>query len=125
MPAITQLSTDSLREAGDAIETVIEFRDYLPQGGMLLMLAGKWRDDIRELLGMTTLDRVSRRPDRQKLDGLEDGDLDRLAGAVILLVGAFKCHMDDPELPRQLTDVLGMITLERRARAGTEEARAS
>jgi hypothetical protein len=125
MPAITQLSTDSLREAGDAIETVIEFRDYMPFGGMLLMLAGKWRDDIREMLGMPTLDRVSRGPDRKKLGGLEDGDLDRLAGAVILLVGAFTRYMDDPELPRQLTDVLGMITLEKRARAGAEEVRAS
>jgi hypothetical protein len=125
MPAITQLSTDSLREAGDAIETVIEFRGYLPQGGMLLMLAGKWRDDIRELLGMPTLDRVSRGPERKKLDTMGEADLYRLAEAVIVLVGAFKGSMDDPELPRQLTDVLGMITLERRARAGAEEARAS
>ena len=125
MPAITQLSTDSLREAGDAIETVIEFRDYLPQGGMLLMLAGKWRDDIREQLGVPGLDRVSRGPDHKKLSAMEDADLYRLEEAVILLVGAFTRYMDDPELPRQLKDLLGSIAFARNTRKGAEEAKVS
>ena len=125
MPAITQLSTDKLRIAGDSIETVIEFRDYLPPGGTLVMLAGRWRDVIRELLSVPALDRVSRGPDHKKLSAMEDADLYRLAEAVILLVGAFTGSMDDPELPRQLTDLLGSIVFARNARGGVEEAKAS
>jgi hypothetical protein len=125
MPGTTELSTADLRTAGDAIETVIEFRDYLPPGGMLLMLAGRWRDEIRELLAMPTLDRVSRGPDHKRLSTMDDADLYRLAEAVILLVGAFTGSMDDPELPRQLKDLLGSIVFARSARAGVEEAKAS
>lgn len=125
MPSLTELPTDNLRIAGDAIETVIEFRDYLPPGGMLVMLAGRWRDDIRELLSVPPLDRVSCGPDRKKLSAMEDADLYRLAEAVILLVGAFTGSMDDPELPRQLNDLLSTIVLARNARAGVEDARAS
>jgi hypothetical protein len=125
MPAITQLSTDKLRIAGDSIETVIEFRDYLPQGGMLLMLAGRWRDDIRELLALPTLGRATHGPERKKLSTLDESDLYRLAEAVIVLVGEFKSSMDDPELHAQLTDFLGAIVIERNTRAGAEEARVS
>jgi hypothetical protein len=125
MPAITELSTAELRDAGDAVETLIAFRDYLPPGGMLLMLAGKWRDDIRELLGMPPLERVSRGAERESLKALADAELDRLAGAVILLTDAFTRYMDDPELPRHLTDLLAVIVFERRARVGAEEAKVS
>lgn len=37
MPSLTELSKAELRDAGDAIETLIEFRDYLPgSDGVLL-----------------------------------------------------------------------------------------
>lgn len=39
MPSLPELSTAGLRAAGDAIETVIDFREYLPPGGMLLKAA--------------------------------------------------------------------------------------
>jgi hypothetical protein len=48
---LTELPKADLRAAGDAIETLIEFRAYLPPAGPLVMLAGKFRDDIRDALG--------------------------------------------------------------------------
>jgi hypothetical protein len=125
MPSLSELSKAKLRDAGDAIETVIEFRDYLPPGGMLLMLAGRWRDDIRELLDMPPLERVSRGKHRKPLGSLEPEDLERLAQAVILLVGSLTGYMDDPELSSRLTDLLGTLAFEQRARVVTEGAKAS
>jgi hypothetical protein len=40
MPSLTELSTENLRDAGVAVETVIEFRDYLPPGGALRTRGG-------------------------------------------------------------------------------------
>lgn len=117
MPSLKELSTDELRVAGDAIETMIDFRDYLPPGGMLLAEMGKHRDDIRDLLEMTPLERVSRDPCRKTYDGLEDADLGRLSEAVFILIRKFPGHMESPESIRRLVDVLIGIVLEKRVRA--------
>ena len=84
MPSLTELSIDDLRHGEDAVETLIEFRDYLPPGDALLALALTFRDDIRELLGMPVLPRVSRSPGRKPIDGLEDADLGRLNRALVI-----------------------------------------
>ena len=49
----TQVTPDELQEAHRAADTLISerFRSYLP-GRMLPMLAGKFRDDMVEALGM-------------------------------------------------------------------------
>ena len=106
MPSLTELSTAELRDAGDAAETLIEFAEYLPPGGMLLMLAGKFRDDIRELLRMPPLARVSRGLGRKTVDGLENAELGRLTKAVNTLLGHFEPHLQDPEMVRLLGTVL-------------------
>jgi hypothetical protein len=125
MRTIADLSKDDLRVAGDAIETVIEFRAYLPTDGMLIMLAGKYRDDIRELLGMPLLEPVSHEPECKKLEALKGADLDRLFEAVLILNGRFTGYMDDPELPRCLADVLARVGYARAARIVAAEAKAS
>ena len=66
MPSLPELSTANLRNAGDAIETLIEFRDYLPPGGMMLMQAGQFRDQIRALLALPA------GPARQSRAGTQD-----------------------------------------------------
>jgi len=124
MPSLTALSLDELRCAGDAAETLIEFRDYLPTDGMLLMLAGRWRDDIRELLGVPPSERVSRGPERKKPEDMQDADLERLFASVILLVDGLKGYMDDPELPRHLSDLLEQVGAARDARIHAEQAMA-
>ena len=125
MRTIADLSKDQLRVAGDAIETVLEFRAYLSTDGMLIMLAGKFRDDIRELLGVPSLPRVSRATERKALGGMEAAELDRLFEAVLILNGGFTRYMDDPELPKCLADVLGRVGFERAARIVAAEAKAS
>ena len=97
MPSLTELSTAQLRDAGDAVETLIDFRGYLLPGGMLLMLAGKFRDDIRELLGMPPLERVSRGQERKKYDSMKDAEVDRLGKAVAILNSVFAPYMDDAD----------------------------
>jgi hypothetical protein len=125
MPTLSDLPMDHLRAAGDAIETVLDFRACLPTDGMLIMLAGRWRDDIREELGVPPLNPASRGPERKRLDDLEDADLDRLFEAVLILNGRFTGYMDDPELLKCLADVLSRVGFARAARIVAAEAKAS
>jgi hypothetical protein len=111
MPAITELPIDDLRVAGDAIETLIDLRAYLPADGKLLMLAGRFRDDIREVLGMPSLERPERGSKSKRLDELEDEDLDKLAYAVGSLVSEFRKVMDDPDLVRRLGNLNAALRL--------------
>jgi hypothetical protein len=122
---IAELSTDDLRVAGDAIETVIDLRAYLPTDGTLIMLAGRFRDDIREELGVPPLKPAGRGPERKHLDDLGDEELDRLATAVSTLVGRFRVFIDDPELATQLGDLNARLCIRLYARATAEEARVS
>jgi hypothetical protein len=111
MPAITELPIDDLRVAGDAIETLIDLRACLPADGKLLMLAGRFRDGIREELGMPPLERPERGSESKRLDELEEEDLDKLAYAVDTLVSAYRKVMDDPELVRRLGDLNSALRL--------------
>jgi hypothetical protein len=130
MRTIAELSTDELRVAGDAVETVIDLRAYLPPDGTLIMLAGRFRDNIREELDVPPLEPAGRAPERKQLDlpGLDDlpaVELDRLATAVTTLVGRFRSFIDDPELATQLSELHARLRARLLARATAEEARAS
>jgi len=122
---LTELSRDDLRVVLAAVETLIEFRDYLPPGGMLLMLAGRFRDDIRELLGLPLLGRVSRGPERKALNDLEDADLARLSRAVVVLYPEYEAYIDDPEMIRLLARVFSEVAVVIARRATTEEVKVS
>lgn len=109
---------------GDAVETLIEFRDYLPPGDTLLDLALRFGDEIRELLGMPVLPRVSRGPERKPLDGLEDTDLGRLSRALVILSPEFADYLTSPEMISHLTAVFREVCVVV-ARRMTEGAKAS
>jgi hypothetical protein len=102
---VTDLAIADRRTAGDAIETVIDFGDYLPSDGKLLMLATLFGDDIRDALGLPTLERVKRGPDLKPLEEMDLTDLDRLDKAVETLLGPYTKFMDDPELIAGLTEL--------------------
>ena len=103
MRYLTDLPIADLRTAGDAIETLIDFRAYTPPGyGFLITLAGKFRDDIRDVLEMPLLEHAYRGHEVKSLDNLAAEELDHLAKAVDVLVGRFTPFMDDPELVIQL-----------------------
>jgi hypothetical protein len=59
MPSLSELPVDELKVAHDAAETLIDAREYLPTG-LLVMLLGKFRDDIREELEMEAADLARR-----------------------------------------------------------------
>jgi hypothetical protein len=125
MPSLTELSTEDLRDAGVAVETVIEFRDYLPPDRALLERAGKLRDDIRELLALPEAPRVSRSPERRMLRDMADADLDRLVKAVHTLLSRFEDYVEDAGMSRHLATVLSALGFELVARTMAEEAKAS
>ena len=103
MRYLTDLPIADLRTAGDAIETLIDFRAYTPPGhGFLITLAGKFRDDIRDVLEMPLLEHAYRGHEVKSLDDLAAEELDHLDKAVDVLVGRFTPFMDDPELVIQL-----------------------
>ena len=120
---LTELSTAELRDAGDAIETLIDFRDYLPLGGSLLTLAAKFRDDIRSLLDMEPLEGVSREPGRKNYKDMGDVDLDRLIKAVVVLHSLFP-HCMAFELRWRLATVVGEVAFEKVTRIVFEAAQA-
>ena len=127
MRAPTEVRPEVLREAHDAADTLISerFRSYLP-GRMLLMLLGKFRDDVAESLGMELppLPRRSGPVKVVKLDDLTSSELGTLSGAVLILVTRFTALMDDPLLPELLREFRDALVIEQADRARiADEAR--
>jgi hypothetical protein len=92
------LPMNDLRLAGDTIETVIDRRAYLPPDEKLVMFAGSFRDDIRELLGMPDLGAARRGAEVEPLSEMSEEDFGNLRQAVAVLLGQFTKWMDDPDL---------------------------
>ena len=92
------LPMNDLRLAGDTIETVIDRRAYLPPDAKLVMFAGSFRDDIRELLGMPDLGAARRGAEVEPLSEVSEEDFGNLRQAVAVLLGQFTKWMDDPDL---------------------------
>lgn len=111
MHSFNELEPDALKLARECATVLLDRKAYLPPGGLLPMLLGRWRDDIAEVIGGDTpkakKDKPKPLPRRERehrsLDELTSVELDTVAGAVgILLQDRFTAIMDDPELPRQL-----------------------
>jgi hypothetical protein len=105
MRSLTELPKDELKVAHDAAETLMSFKEYLPPGGLLLMLVSKFADDIRDVLQMAREGLPHRGRERKPLDELTSVELDTVSGAVaILLQDRFTRVMDDPALPALLRE---------------------
>jgi hypothetical protein len=118
MRSLAELPADVLQVARDAADTLVRFREFLPPGGMLVMLVGRLRDDVREALEMEPLPRAYRGRERRSLDELTSVELDTVAGAVsILLQDRFTSRMDDPALAPLLREVLGALDKQKAERA--------
>jgi hypothetical protein len=122
MRSLSELPADELKVAHDAAETLIDSREYLPTG-LLVMMLGRFRDDIREALGMETGDQARRGREVKSLDELTTVELGSLTGAVmILLQDRFTACMDDPELPKDLAALQVALNVQKTDR---DEIRAS
>jgi hypothetical protein len=98
MRSLTEMTPDELEEARRAAETLIRFRAYLPPDAILVMLAGRFRDDVREVLGMEPEPRAYRGQERNSLDEVTSAELNSVAAATGILLDRFTPFMDDPEL---------------------------
>jgi hypothetical protein len=96
---------------------LIRFRAYLPPDGTLVMLAGRFRDDIRDVLDMEPLQRAYRGQERDSLDELTSAELDTVAGAVGILLDRFTPFMDDPELSKLLRELRSSLDTQQVERA--------
>jgi hypothetical protein len=109
MRSFTELPADALQVARDAADTVVRFRAYLPPGGLLVMLAGRLCDDVREALEMEPVEPAYRGRERRSLDELTSVELDTIAGAVDILLNRFVPYMDDPALAPLLRELRGAL----------------
>lgn len=112
MRFLSELPKADLRAAGDAIETLIEFRAYLPPAGPLVTLAGKFRDDIRDELGLPLPERPSRGLEVKPLSELAEEEFGKLSKAVGMLVGRFTPWIDDPELIAGLSEMHQLLSVQ-------------
>jgi hypothetical protein len=130
MRSLTELHPDALQVAHDAAEALICKKAFLPPGGLLLMLLGRFRDDIREVLGNGTALEDEGLPRRGRehcsLDELTSVELDTVHGAVmILLQDRFTAAMDDPALPKLLDEFQDKLSDQKTERAQIHASMAS
>jgi hypothetical protein len=116
------LPITDLRLVGDTIETVIDLRAYLPPDKDLVIFAGSFRDDIRELLGMPELAAVRRGIEVEPLSEMSDEDFGKLLAAVAVLLDQFTKWMDDPELVVLLKALHDLLTVEEARRGALKAA---
>jgi hypothetical protein len=97
--SLTSLKPEELQAAQEAATIlVVTHKGYLPPGGLLRMLLSRFRDDIREITGMTA-EGLPKRGEHHELDELTSTELDAIADAVTtLLEDGFKAVMTDPDL---------------------------
>jgi hypothetical protein len=128
MQSLAQLDSDALKLARQSANTLMKFKAYLPPGGLLLMLLGKFRDDVLEVLEVERDPLPKRGTERHPLDELTSIELDTVCGAVGILLSRFTAYMDDPALPDllgQFRDALNQQKAERVRELAALDAKAS
>jgi hypothetical protein len=80
----------------------LRFRAY-SSGGLIVILLGKYRDDLRDALELSAERPVQRRSLRLALDKLNFIEIGTVGGALMILrQPRFTRIMDDPMLPQML-----------------------
>ena len=112
----TELDADAFDLALYCVDNVLRFRSYTP-GSLLVMLLGKFRDDLRDAHGKDTLLPAQRGSQHLPIGDLELSDLDTACDSAGTLLGRFELFMDDPELPELLRDFRDILSAEKADRA--------
>jgi hypothetical protein len=134
MPAIhnplTELPLDDLEVALNASEALMQHKQFLPSG-LLLMLVSRFRDDTREAIGMEperfpATEKHGRGKIIRSLDDLTSTELGKVSAAVdALLDKRFTAVMDDPELPALLRKFKAGLDAQKTERAQIQASIAS
>jgi hypothetical protein len=117
MRSLSEITPDALQVAHDATGVLLRFREYTPLGGLLIMLTGKFRDDIRDELDMEREPTAHRGREHRSLDELTSVELDTVAGAVGILLDRFIPSIDDPALPGLLAEFRDTLSVQKAERA--------
>jgi hypothetical protein len=126
MPTLGILPEDALEVALEAAEALMQRKQFLPRGGLLLMLVSRFRDDTREALGMEAERYPGRGQVFRSLDELTSTELDAVASAVdTLLQPRFTSAMDDPELAKLLREFESSLNDQKTERAQIQASVAS
>jgi hypothetical protein len=117
MRSLTELPENELQVALAAADTLMRHKEFLPRGGLLLMLTSRLRDDARDTLGMET----ERAPGRGQVfrspDEMTTTELNAVSAAVAtLLDDRLTANMDDPALPQLLREFDGELTKQKTER---------
>jgi hypothetical protein len=116
MHSLADLDSDALDLARYSAGTLVRFKGYLPPGGLLLMLTGRFRDDVLDALGAEPELPPKRGTERCSLDELTSTELDTLSAAVGFLADRFSGFMDDPALPRLLQEFRDALNVQKEER---------
>jgi hypothetical protein len=120
------LDTDALKTALEAADALMRHKQFMPRGGLLLMLVSRFRDDTREALKMEPERYPGRGSVFRSPDDLTSTELSNVSGAVdTLLQQRFTNVMDDPELPKLLRDFQGKLNEQKTERAQIQASIAS
>ena len=128
MHSLTDLDQDKLTLARQCAGTLITFKAYLPPDGTLLMLIGKFRDDVLDVMAAERDPLPKRGTERHPLDKLTSIELDTLFGSTAILLDSLTPYMDDPALPRLLRQYHADLNAHKaeRTKTGTQtDAKAS
>lgn len=123
---LENLPEDARKVALQATEALMRHKQFLPRGGLLLMLVSRFRDDTREALALEPERYPGHGGVFRSLDDLTSTELGKLAVAVaVLLQPRFAALMDDPELPRLLGDFRAELDMQKAERAQLQASIAS
>jgi hypothetical protein len=117
MHALTELDPDKLNLARLSAGKLMTFKEYFPSGGLLLLLIGKFHDDVLDVLEVERGPLPKRAPERHPLDELTSVELDTVAGATSALLDTFTPYMDDPALSRLLRQYQADLNAQKAERA--------
>lgn len=101
---LSELPLADKQKAWEAVDALVKYRRFLPPGALLLNMAERWRDDVRDSAAVDPVASVGRGTAYLPLDQATSGELDSLLAAVTALLG-WTDFMDDPELWKLLDEL--------------------
>ena len=123
---LERLPEDALKAALDASDTLMQHKQFMPRGGLLVMLVSRFREDTRKALHMEPERYPGRGSVFSSVNDLTSSELDKVAGAVAtLLEERFTNVMDDPELAKQLREFQDKLNDQKTERAQIQASLAS
>jgi hypothetical protein len=118
---LTELDRTAVDLVMHSVDMIMRYRAYTPGGGMLVILLGKFRDDVWETRHKTQLPRIGRGTQHLPLAELDLSQVDALIDSATALIDRFGPYMDDPALSGLLTEFRDALNFEKTERTKPRE----